>query len=61
MQKASFFTAVLLDCSFRHTKLLIQSLHVDWSSLKQDENSTGQDSNLKAHTDFFEFFAIYRT
>ena len=42
MQKASFFTAALMfDYLFRDTKLLIQSLHADRSSLKQDKNSTG--------------------
>ena len=44
MKKASFFVAVLFDCSFRDTELLIQSLRVDRSSLKQD---TGQGSNFK--------------
>ena len=44
MQKASFYAAVLFDCSFRDTELLIQSLRVDRSSLKRD---TGQGSNSK--------------
>ena len=52
MQKALFFAVALFDCSCRNTELLIQSLRTDWSSLKRDENSTGQGSNSKVHIKF---------
>ena len=54
MQKPLFFAVVLFDCSFRNTELLIQSLCMDRSLLKQDKNSTGQGSNLKAHIKFLK-------
>ena len=59
MQKALFFTAALIVWFFVPTYrfAIIQSLHIDQSSLKWDENSTGQGSNSKAHINFFEVCA----
>ena len=58
MQKALFFTVALFDCSFRNTELLIQSLRMHQSSLKRDENGTGQGSNSKAHIEFLECHSV---